>query len=232
MARSTAVRRSRLRRARNHIQAKGAHARIVVAGLALGFGIALLLVAGSTIGAAVGIYSHYTKELVAPELVLAGQARVGSRIYDRNGNLLYEYTDEEGGVRRPVLLNDVSPAVIQATICAEDPTFYSNPGISARGLLRASYENLAPSDGESRFQGSGGSSITQQLAKITFIPQEERAQRSPERKLKEIVLALEFTRRFSKDQILEWYLNNIFYGNNSIGIGAAANRYFGKSASN
>lgn len=230
MARSIAVRRSRIRRAKLKIRERSGRIRVALAGFVIGLGVLFLTTVGASLGIAFGIYRQYTKDLVAPEQVLAGQARVGSRIYDRNGKLLYEFTDPEGGIRRPVVLQDISPAMILATICTEDPSFYVNPGINPRGLARAAYENLFPYTPEQRFQGSGGSSITQQLVKLTFIPQEERARRSLDRKLKETALALALTQRYSKDQILEWYLNNVFYGNNAYGVGAAAQRYFGKAA--
>jgi len=78
---------------------------------------------------------------------------------------------------------------------------------------------------------NGGSSITQQLVKNVLIPPEERVQRSYTRKIKEAIMAIEVTRRYSKDQILEWYLNYNFYGNAAIGVEAAARIYFDKSAS-
>src|SRR6185503_2942305 len=103
-------------------------------------------------------------------------------------------------------------------------------GLNTRGLARAVLVNLTPFGG-ALFEESGGSSITQQLAKNVYIPVGERAQRSPERKLKEVVIALELTKRYSKDQILEWYLNSIPYGGVYVGIEAAAQGYFGKPAS-
>ena len=96
--------------------------------------------------------------------------------------------------------------------------------------MRAAWENFGT--GSSDFLGgSGGSSITQQLVKNVLVPVEERSGRTAERvrgKIKETILAVELTGEFSKEQILEWYLNSIFYGNFSYGIGAASQRYFGK----
>jgi peptidoglycan glycosyltransferase len=85
----------------------------------------------------------------------------GARIYDRNGVLLYEYLDEDYGFQTRVKLDDISPLIRDATIASEDASFYSNPGVNVRGLVRAGVENLRP--GDDFFQGSGGSSITQQL---------------------------------------------------------------------
>ena len=104
------------------------------------------------------------------------------------------------------------------------------PGVNIKGLLRAAYENFLP--GNLNFlQGTGGSSITQQLVKNIYIPEAERTKRSIPRKLKETVYAIELTNRYSKDQILEWYLNQIPYGGIYNGVEAAAQGYFGKKAS-
>ena len=139
-----------------------------------------------------------------------------------------------GRPRRPVAARcrstDVSPYLVKATIDTEDSSFYSNPGINIKGLLRAAFENFFP--GQLGFlQGSGGSSITQQLVKNLYIPESERQQRSISRKIKETVYAIELTNRYSKDQILEWYLNQISYGGVYNGVEAASQGYFGKDAS-
>jgi membrane peptidoglycan carboxypeptidase len=123
-----------------------------------------------------------------------------------------------------VALDKMTPWVWQAAVALEDRNFFENPGINVRGLLRAFASNL---------QGGavqGGSSITQQLIKNVFIPPEERAQQSYARKIKEVILALEVTRRYPKERLLEWYLNYNFYGNLAYGVEAAAQVYFGKSA--
>jgi membrane peptidoglycan carboxypeptidase len=94
----------------------------------------------------------------------------GARIYDRNGVLLYEFLDEDYGHQVRVSLDDVSPLIQDATIAAEDASFRTNPGVNVRGLARASIENLKP--GESFMEGTGGSSITQQLVKqLYFTPE-------------------------------------------------------------
>lgn len=198
----------------------------LVAGLA---SLAIILVIG--IGAAFTIYQSYADDLVPPEELLANESSGGAAIYDRNGNLLYQFMDPLGGLRDPVPLDRISPWLVKATVSTEDASFYSNPGINIKGLLRAAYENFFPGTGPGFLQGSGGSSITQQLVKNVYIPREERAKRSVSRKIKETVLAIELNRRYSKDQILEWYLNQIYYGNLAYGAEAAAQRYFGKSAS-
>ena len=149
------------------------------------------------------------------------------RIYDRTGqHLLYESVDPRPfrGDRTYLSLNEMSPWVWRTSVALEDRNFWENPGINVRGLFRAFFSNL---------QGGGvqgGSSITQQLIKNVIIPVEERTQQSYARKLKEVILALEVTRQYPKEKILEWYLNYNFYGNLAYGIEAASQVYFGKSA--
>jgi membrane peptidoglycan carboxypeptidase len=114
----------------------------------------------------------------------------------------------------------------------EDSSYWDNPGVNFKGLGAAAWENLSPIGTSPGFlEGRGGSSITQQLVKNVYFTQAEREERSPERKLKETIYALEITRDFSKKQILEWYLNLISYGNNLTGVQAAARGYFNVNAS-
>ena len=153
----------------------------------------------------------------------------GARVYDRNGVLLYEFLDEEYGHQERVPLSNVSPMIQSATMAAEDASFRTNPGLNIKGLIRASMENLRP--GAGFLEGTGGSSITQQLVKQLYFTPEERRERSISRKVREAAVALELTRDYSKDQILEWYLNEIPYGGILTGIEAASRGYFGIPAS-
>jgi membrane peptidoglycan carboxypeptidase len=221
---------ARLHRLRRLRRRNGNHG--VRGWLMLLFGLGALLVGSAAAAAAVGVavYLSYTNDLLPPDEVLAKQPSGGAKIYDRNGRLLYEFVDDLSGLRDPVSLSQVSPYLIDATIATEDADFYSNPGINVRGLIRAAYENFFPGQ-LGLLQGSGGSSITQQLVKNVYIPETERSQRSVPRKIKETVYALELTRRYKKDQILEWYLNQIPYGGLYYGVEAASEGYFGKSAS-
>lgn len=179
------------------------------------------------------VYRSYANDIKPPEQAIAS-ASIGTSIaYDRNGNRLYEYVDPHAGLRDPVPLDQISPFLIAATIATEDASFFSNPGVNFQGLARAATENLTPFGG-GFFSGSGGSSITQQLVKNVYIPQEERTTRGTDaidRKLQETVIALELKRQYSDNQILEWYLNQIYYGNFSYGIEAASLRFFGHHAS-
>jgi len=194
----------------------------------------LLAVIGgfSVVGAgfAAYVYTAAIGDVVPPEQLLARYSRGGARIYDRHGELMYEFVDELSGLRRPVKLSEISPWVTKATISVEDPDFEDNVGVNYRGLARAAMENFTPFGG-GFLGGSGGSSITQQLAKNVYIPREQRLERSVTRKIKEAAIAIELTDRYPKDQILEWYLNSISYGGLYVGIEAASEGYFGKKAS-
>lgn len=191
----------------------------------------LALTTSTVIAAAFIIFSGYyvwlAIQMEAPDDLIerSGDARV----VDRNGSPLFEFLESDGR-RIPVEIDEISPNLIHATVSTEDASFWYNPGINTHGLLTAAYENLAPWKG-GFFDGRGGSSISQQLAKNLYIDEERKSDRDPLRKIKETVLALELNRRYSKTQILEWYLNQIFYGNFAIGAEAASIRYFGKNAS-
>ena len=180
-------------------------------------------------GMSFAVYYHYADDLERPDIALARTGSAGSRIFDRNGNLLYEFVDPLSGLKNTVPLSEISPWLKAATVSTEDASFYDNPGVNIKGLMRAVMENLTPF-GPGFFKGSGGSSITQQLVKNVYIPQEEWVERSLGRKLKEVILAIELKRRYDDDQILEWYLNQVYYGNFAYGAEAASWRYFGKPA--
>jgi membrane peptidoglycan carboxypeptidase len=177
------------------------------------------------------IYRTYAHDLLPPEEAIANSAIGTSIAYDRNNEYLYEYIDPLGGLNDPVPLEEMSQYMIDATVSTEDASFYSswNPGVNFKGLARAVMENVTPF-GPGWFEGSGGSSITQQLVKNVYIEPEKRFDRRMERKIKETVIAFELKRRYSDDEILGWYLNTIGYGNFAFGVEAAAQRYFGVSA--
>jgi membrane peptidoglycan carboxypeptidase len=143
-------------------------------------------------------------------------------IYDRHGTLLAD-VGRSGDHRIVVPLTAISPYVLEATIAIEDRTFYTNAGVDPFGMLRAAVADLSHQSVR-----QGGSTITQQLAKVALMtsPPENRVQR----KVKEVILALQLNRSYSKQQILEWYLNTVYYGNQSYGIEAAARSYFHTTA--
>jgi penicillin-binding protein 1C len=180
------------------------------------------------IGGSALLFSYYRIARTLPN-VNDLQARASqfetTRILDRNGNLLYEILDPNAGRRTYVTIDRISPALLAATIATEDKDFYSHPGFDPLAIMRALWENY-----RTEGQGGGASTITQQLARALLLSPEERAQRTYSRKAREIILAAEITRRYSKDKILELYLNEIYYGNLAYGIEAAAETYFGKTA--
>jgi 1A family penicillin-binding protein len=148
-----------------------------------------------------------------------------TKIYDRHGRLLYEITDPHQGLHSPLALVDIPRACLEATIATEDATFYRNPGVDARAILRALYINVK--GGEVL---SGGSTITQQLARNLLLSPQERLEISLTRKLREAILAWRLARTYTKDEILSLYLNETYYGNLAYGIEAASRTYFGKHA--
>ena len=193
---------------------------------------AVVAAVATSFGVAFAVYERYSRDVPPPDELIREAALGSAWVYDRNGILLYQFADPDAGLRDPVSIDEIARPIIEATISTEDSSFYTNPGVNIRGLFRAAVENLLPFGSDvGFFQGSGGSSITQQLVKNLYIERDERYRRSISRKLKETVIALELTNQYSKDQILEWYLNHIFYGNNSYGVESASRRYFGKHAS-
>lgn len=147
------------------------------------------------------------------------------RITDRNGRLLYDILDQQGGRNTVLAIDNIPQCLKEATIAVEDKSFYSNPGIDIAGILRALWIDIK--GGEAL---AGGSTITQQVARNLLMSQQERTERTLRRKLREAILAWQMTRKFSKDEILALYLNQIYYGGMAYGVEAASQTYFGKSA--
>jgi membrane peptidoglycan carboxypeptidase len=187
--------------------------------------------AGVMAGVGYGVYRTYANDLIPPDEAIAQLPRGGARIYDRNGQELFEFLDNGEGLRQPVSIDRMNLYLIAATISWEDTSFEDNPGINYKGLTAAAIDNFWPFGGSSGvLEGRGGSSITQQLVKNVYFTQEEREKRTIDRKLRETVYALELTRKYDKRQIMEWYLNQISYGNIYYGAQAASQGYFGKDA--
>ena len=186
----------------------------------LRFGWLLPLIAIG-VGIAVLVVTYAFAEIKLPSQI---EVTSSAEIFDRHGNPIGFYADE---VRRFLLsreeLDDLPKYVGQAVIAAEDRQFYEHNGVSLRGIARAAWEN---------FQGGrvsqGGSTITQQYVKVAILQDPER---TISRKVKEAILAIKLERRFSKRQILGFYLNTIYFGRGSYGIEAAARTYFDKHAS-
>ncbi len=168
------------------------------------------------------LFIFYAKDLPRPEKFTEKQFIQSTKIYDRQGQiLLYEIYGEEK--RTLVSLNVVPEYLKQAVIATEDANFYHHFGIDFKGIMRSILINFKLKE-----PIYGGSTIPQQLIRSTFFSTEKTAQR----KIREIVLALELDRRYSKEQILEWYLNQIPFGQNSYGVEAASQTYFRKSVQN
>lgn len=151
-----------------------------------------------------------------------------SKILDRNGRLLYEIIDprsETSGHHTPISLDHIPLNLRNATIAVEDANFYSNAGVDFIGIFRALWINLR--GGETL---AGGSTITQQVARLLLLDADERAQRTLLRKVRESLLAWQIARRYAKDDVLALYLNESYYGNLAYGVEAAARAYFNKSA--
>ncbi len=148
-------------------------------------------------------------------------------ILDRNGRLLYEWTDPQGAQMRPVALADIAPACIQATIATEDARFYAHWGVDPIAIFRSVYHHVVHGT-----PLTGASTLTQQLIRIAVLSPEERYERTLRRKMKEAWLAFRLERHLSKDDILTLYLNHAYYGHFAVGIEAAAHAYFDTSARN
>ncbi|MEN8173771.1 MAG: transglycosylase domain-containing protein, partial [Chloroflexota bacterium] len=192
--------------------------------IGLFFTILLTLVTGS---AGLIVYRRIVKDLPDPSGIRQRVSQFETtRILDKDGNVLYEILDPSGGRRTYVPLDKISPYLIAATLATEDKEFYNHPGFDAMAIARAFWQNLV-----SKETVSGASTITQQLTRTLFLGPDERVQQTYIRKLREALIAAEVTRRYSKDEILELYLNEIYYGNLAYGIEAASETYFGVRAS-
>jgi membrane peptidoglycan carboxypeptidase len=175
------------------------------------------------------IYANLSREIqvgvAALETARERELFETTRINDRQGRLLWEIFGE--GKRTRVPLAQIPEQLRQATIAVEDSTFYDNIGLDAPSLVAALIANLRNPDAERPY---GGSTITQQIVRHIAFDYEERTAVSYNRKTKEIILAWMMNRQYGKDEILEMYLNEIYYGNLAYGTEAAAQTYFGKPA--
>jgi len=196
--------------------------RLVWQGVLWGIVLSLLLaIIGLALG--LGVYAYYARALPSPQELYARAASFKStKIYDRYGRLLYEVADPTGGRRTLVRYEQIPSVLIDAVLATEDPTFFSNPGLDPLAIARALYYDLKAGD-----VVQGGSTITQQLVKNLFLTQE----RTLSRKIKEAILAAEVTRRYTKEEVLEIYLNEVYFGNLAYGVQAAAETYFQKPLS-
>ena len=143
-----------------------------------------------------------------------------SIIYDRNGDIWTELRASE--YRIPISISDMPQHLIDAVLAAEDHRFYSHPGFDLKAIMRALYQNIKD---DSTLQG--GSTITQQLAKIAFLEHD----RTLKRKVQDVIVAVLMERKYTKKEILEMYMNQVHFGRGAHGVEAAARAYFAKPAS-
>lgn len=178
-------------------------------------GAALLLVGIILFG---GIFLYYSFSLPDPNRLVSRDVVESTKILDRNGKQLYEIYGE--AKRTLIALDDIPKFVRDATIAIEDKNFYKHGGVSLLGILRSVVINVV-----SGRKAQGGSTITQQFVRNAVLTREK----TYTRKIKEIVLSLQLERKYSKDQILQLYLNEIPYGSNAYGISAASQTFFNKA---
>lgn len=165
------------------------------------------------------LFAWVSRDLPDPNRLLSREIEKSTKIWDRSGeHLLYEI---HGAQKRTLVeLDHVAPLAVKAALVSEDQNFYEHKGVQLKSLVRAMVQSLR------RGRVEGTSTITQQLVKNAILTNE----RALTRKAKEIILAYQIERKFSKDEILKMYFNEIPYGSTSYGIEAAAQSYFGKSA--
>jgi len=178
----------------------------------------VFLIIGSFLAA--GVFIYFSKDIPSADEIINRRVAESTKIYDRTGeNILYEIHGEEK--RTVVSLDQISDYMKWATIAIEDDRFYSHHGFDIGGIAKAVCYEIGWCK-----KSRGGSTITQQLIKNSILTSE----RTYARKIKELIIAVEMERRFSKDEILEMYFNQIPYGSNAYGIEAAAQTFFGKPA--
>lgn len=169
---------------------------------------------------ATGIFAYFAKDLPDPAEISERKITQSTKIYDRTGKiLLYDIHGEE---KRTIIPFDEIPQYVKnATIVAEDDNFYRHNGFDIKGIIRALWVDI-----KNRQIRQGGSTITQQFIKQAILTSD----RTFTRKIKEVILSLQTERKYSKDEILNFYLNQVPYGSNAYGIEAAAITFFNKTA--
>ncbi len=181
---------------------------------AAAFGLFAFLEANAAYGTALDLEDAYICDPDDYDLEFPDLSQL-SHVYTTDGVLLGELAERNS---QPVLIDDVPDTVKYALLAAEDADFYNHEGVDFRSILRAAVENARSETTQ------GGSTITQQVVKLNFLSDEI----TLERKICEAVVAAELERRYTKDQILEFYMNSVFYGENAYGIRAAADEYYDK----
>lgn len=164
------------------------------------------------------VFIYYAKDLPRPEVFTEREQIMPTRIYDRTGEVLLRtiYGEEK---RQIVSLDKIPDHLINAVLATEDANFYKHKGIDPKAIVRAILIDL-----RLKKAVQGASTISQQLMRSTFLSSEKTAKR----KIRELILTLELERKYSKNQILEWYLNQVSFGPNIYGIGEVNSTYFNK----
>ena len=170
----------------------------------------------------VGILWYYSNDLPDYKFLKNYKPPISSKLYSSNGQLLSEFSSEK---RIFVPFNSIPELVVNSFLSAEDKNFFKHPGVDAKGVLRATINNISNLLSSRRLEGA--STITQQVAKNFLLSNEV----SLDRKLKEAILAFRIERALTKERILELYLNQIYLGEGSYGIASASLQYFDKPIS-
>ncbi|MGD8244435.1 MAG: biosynthetic peptidoglycan transglycosylase, partial [Anaerolineae bacterium] len=188
----------------------------------------LITISASVVGgvsAVASAYSYFTRDLPEPQQIEAAEENFETtEIFDRTGqHVIARVIDPTGGERIWVTLSQLPDHLVDATVASEDRSFWENPGFNLRGIARAFWADIRGQEIQ------GGSSITQQLIKnivieekLRYVSPEGPEWEDYERKITEILLSHRISQEYTKEQILEWYLNTNFYGNLAYGIEAAA----------
>lgn len=176
--------------------------------------------------AAAGVWIWLTHDLPPIARLHAGLALPSTRIFDRDGALLYEILPPEQGRNTPIAFDDIPDHCVNAVVATEDANFWSHPGVDPAGIIRALWINLRGGD-----VVAGGSTITQQVARLTMLNPGRLPERTLKRKLQEMLLALQLEAAYSKEDVLALYLNQAYFGSLAYGLEAAARAYFAKPAS-
>ena len=177
--------------------------------------LVLLAVLAAAIGVG-GAYWYLSPKLPSAEILRDVRLQVPLRVYTREGELIAEFGEKR---RTPLRLDEVPERLIQAFLAGEDDRYFEHPGVDWQGLTRAVVYLIRTGE-----KGPGGSTITMQVARNFFLTREK----TYIRKLNEILLALKIEREFTKEEILELYVNKIFLGHRAYGVGAAAQVYYGR----
>jgi len=162
------------------------------------------------------VFAYYSRFLPNPNTLQERSEDLSTKLYDRNGTSIFEVYGEKNRIL--IKVDDISPYIISATLAAEDATFYQHLGYSVHAMLRA-FKNTIFGEGL-----QGGSTLTQQVVKNTLLTSD----RTVVRKIKEFILSLQLENKYSKDQILQMYLNETPYGGQNYGVYTASKAYFAK----